>query len=120
MIPGNRWKDVHDTPRRGWQHKVIEVLKMSRRLGIELVRTTTDGNSVFEVLADGEVVLCTRVEAAAIAIYDEIFDERDQPFAELRSKERATAEANSLYAERVARTKDRAHGRGGRGGRGGV
>ena len=93
------------------------LLRSNARLGISIERGTaavpSDGR--FHVVVDGVVVFSTRVEAAAVAEYDEIHAARKQGVTEQLRRERAAADIHAHRASAWASKTARDARKGGRG-----
>lgn len=118
------WWSITSRPaglRAAWGFEMgVELVRSSRHLELALVRDEASAFR-FRVEVAGMAVFETNVEAAAQAEYDDLYRERDQPYAERRLADRRHSDAERLAFDRVRRTSAKAaRSRGGKGGRGGV
>lgn len=107
------------TPRAGYACVVSGWEKTDAKYGVSVQRGTPavpdDGR--YHVVVDGEIMLSTRVEALALAEFDEIREQRRAPAMERLQKERGEAAYLSMKDAMWDRKATRAVRKGGRVGR---
>lgn len=93
----------------GWE-------RVDAKYGVSVQRGTADvpDDGRYHVVVDGEIVLSTRVEAAAIAEFDDLREQRRAPARELLRKEVGDAAFRAMRSAGWAEKSQRDSRRGGR------
>ncbi|WP_131820952.1 hypothetical protein [Mycobacterium intracellulare] len=96
----------------GWE-------RVDRKFGVSIERGTSavPDDDRYHVVVDGEIVLSTRVEALAIAEFEEIREQRRAPGMKRLREERGEAAYHSMKNAMWDRKATRAARKGGRTGR---